>query len=83
MSRNPIRENKFDNPVLSVEVVEDGYEFFNQRSLVTLFSAPNYCGQGSILQNSISVKKFLDKVSFFGPISTQKTTSLNLSEHYG
>ncbi|ORX48762.1 Metallo-dependent phosphatase [Hesseltinella vesiculosa] len=26
-------------------VVEDGYEFFNNRSLVTVFSAPNYCGQ--------------------------------------
>ncbi|CEP16900.1 hypothetical protein [Parasitella parasitica] len=26
-------------------VVEDGYEFFNQRKLVTLFSAPNYCGE--------------------------------------
>ncbi|KAI8985054.1 Metallo-dependent phosphatase-like protein [Pilobolus umbonatus] len=26
-------------------VVEDGYEFFNNRTLVTLFSAPNYCGE--------------------------------------
>ncbi|EDX07594.1 GD25428 [Drosophila simulans] len=26
------------------EVVEDGYEFFAHRQLVTLFSAPNYCG---------------------------------------
>ncbi|KAI8343646.1 serine/threonine-protein phosphatase PP-Z1 [Chlamydoabsidia padenii] len=26
-------------------VVEDGYEFFNNRSLVTVFSAPNYCGE--------------------------------------
>lgn len=26
-------------------VVEDGYEFFNERSLVTVFSAPNYCGE--------------------------------------
>ncbi|KAI9476201.1 MAG: Metallo-dependent phosphatase-like protein [Benjaminiella poitrasii] len=26
-------------------VVEDGYEFFNQRKLVTVFSAPNYCGE--------------------------------------
>lgn len=25
-------------------VVEDGYEFWNDRSLVTVFSAPNYCG---------------------------------------
>ena len=25
-------------------MVEDGYEFFARRQLVTLFSAPNYCG---------------------------------------
>ncbi|CAB3406094.1 unnamed protein product [Caenorhabditis bovis] len=27
------------------QVVEDGYEFFDERRLVTIFSAPNYCGQ--------------------------------------
>jgi len=27
------------------QVVEDGYEFFGDRQLVTLFSAPNYCGE--------------------------------------
>jgi serine/threonine-protein phosphatase PP1 catalytic subunit len=27
------------------QVVEDGYEFFAQRQLVTVFSAPNYCGE--------------------------------------
>lgn len=27
------------------QVVEDGYEFFAKRMLVTLFSAPNYCGE--------------------------------------
>ena len=26
------------------QVVEDGYEFFCKRKLITLFSAPNYCG---------------------------------------
>eukprot|EP01047_Picozoa_sp_COSAG01_P057382 COSAG01_NODE_6627_length_3571_cov_2.801843_4_plen_144_part_00 len=26
------------------QVVEAGYEFFAQRQLVTIFSAPNYCG---------------------------------------
>lgn len=29
------------------QVVEDGYEFFAKRQLVTLFSAPNYCGEVS------------------------------------
>jgi len=27
------------------QVVEDGYEFFAKRRLVTIFSAPNYCGE--------------------------------------
>lgn len=30
---------------LAVQVVEDGYEFFAKRQLVTIFSAPNYCGE--------------------------------------
>lgn len=37
-------------PVLSslpspAQVVEDGYEFQCNRQLVTIFSAPNYCGE--------------------------------------
>ena len=28
-----------------LQVVEDGYEFFANRQLVTVFSAPNYCGE--------------------------------------
>ncbi|WAQ95990.1 PP1-like protein [Mya arenaria] len=27
------------------QVVEDGYQFFQKRMLVTLFGAPNYCGE--------------------------------------
>lgn len=27
------------------QVVEDGYQFFAKRQLVTVFSAPNYCGE--------------------------------------
>lgn len=31
--------------VMSAQVVQDGYEFFARRRLVTIFSAPFYCGQ--------------------------------------
>ncbi|QPG76587.1 hypothetical protein FOA43_003978 [Brettanomyces nanus] len=36
---------QFDLVARAHMVVEDGYEFFNDRSLVTVFSAPNYCGE--------------------------------------
>ena len=26
-------------------MVEDGYEFFSDKKLVTIFSAPDYCGE--------------------------------------
>lgn len=35
----------FDLIVRGHMVVEDGYEFFNKKRLVTVFSAPNYCGE--------------------------------------
>lgn len=35
----------FDLIVRGHMVVEDGYEFFNNKKFVTVFSAPNYCGE--------------------------------------
>ncbi|KAI8334204.1 Metallo-dependent phosphatase-like protein [Chlamydoabsidia padenii] len=40
-------------------VVEGGYEFFHNRSLVTVFSAPNYCGEFDNLGAVMSVDKDL------------------------
>ena len=36
---------KFDLIIRGHMVVEDGYEFFAKKKLVTVFSAPNYCGE--------------------------------------
>jgi serine/threonine-protein phosphatase PP1 catalytic subunit len=40
-------ENKLDLVCRAHQVVEDGYEFFADRQLVTIFSAPDYCGEYS------------------------------------
>ena len=42
---NFLRKHDLDLICRAHQVVEDGYEFFAKRHLVTLFSAPNYCGE--------------------------------------
>lgn len=42
-----------------MQVVEDGYEFFAKRQLVTLFSAPNYCGEFDNAGGMMSVDESL------------------------
>ncbi|KAL6454198.1 PPQ1 Serine/threonine-protein phosphatase PPQ [Candida maltosa Xu316] len=50
---------KLDLIVRGHMVVEDGYEFFNKRKLVTVFSAPNYCGEFNNYGAIMSVDKSL------------------------
>ena len=40
-----LQKHDMDLVVRSHQVVEDGYEFFAKRQLITVFSAPNYCGE--------------------------------------
>ena len=39
------KDNDLDLVCRAHQVVEEGYEFFADRKLVTVFSAPNYCGE--------------------------------------
>ncbi|KAK9735239.1 hypothetical protein RND81_04G192900 [Saponaria officinalis] len=63
------------------QVVEDGYEFFADRQLVTIFSAPNYCGEFDNAGAMMSVDESLmcsfqilkpaeKKAKFFGSSTT-------------
>ncbi|XP_060656266.1 serine/threonine-protein phosphatase alpha-3 isoform-like [Drosophila nasuta] len=60
------------------QVVEDGYEFFARRQLVTVFSAPNYCGMfdnsGAIMVvNSDLLVSFV----ILRPTQTVRQTGIN------
>ena len=43
--QNFLKNNDLDLICRAHHVVEEGYEFFADRKLVTVFSAPNYCGE--------------------------------------
>ncbi|XP_064551881.1 serine/threonine-protein phosphatase alpha-2 isoform-like [Drosophila montana] len=55
---------KFDLICRAHQVVEDGYEFFAKRQLITIFSAPNYCGEFDNAGAMMSVDETL-MCSFF------------------
>jgi serine/threonine-protein phosphatase PP1 catalytic subunit len=40
-----LKKHNMDLVCRAHQVVEDGFEFFAKRQLVTVFSAPNYCGE--------------------------------------
>ncbi|XP_023217323.1 serine/threonine-protein phosphatase PP1-gamma catalytic subunit B-like [Centruroides sculpturatus] len=50
-------QHNFDLIIRAHQVVEDGYEFFGRRQLITLFSASNYCGE---FENAGAIM-FIDK----------------------
>ncbi|QSZ32222.1 hypothetical protein DSL72_001795 [Monilinia vaccinii-corymbosi] len=54
-----LARHDFDLVCRAHMVVEDGYEFFEDRILVTVFSAPNYCGEfdnyGAVMSVSIEL----------------------------
>ncbi|KAH9982919.1 Metallo-dependent phosphatase-like protein [Lactifluus volemus] len=52
-------------------VVEDGYEFWNDRTLVTVFSAPNYCG-GAVSEDLLCAFELLKPLD--GPALRKEMT---------
>ncbi|SBT72407.1 serine/threonine protein phosphatase PP1, putative [Plasmodium malariae] len=57
-------------------VVEDGYEFFAKRQLVTLFSAPNYCGEFDNAGAMMSVDETLMcSFQILKPVEKKKTAN--------
>lgn len=68
------RNNDIDLIIRAHQVVDDGYEFFSDKRLVTVFSAPNYCGEfdncaGIMLidENLICGLKILKPVDYLIP----------------
>lgn len=55
------------------QVVEEGYEFFANRRLITLFSAPNYCGEFDNAGAMMSVdESLMCSFKILKPIKTNK-----------
>ncbi|EDW10051.2 serine/threonine-protein phosphatase alpha-2 isoform isoform X1 [Drosophila mojavensis] len=70
---------KFDLVCRAHQVVEDGYEFFAKRQLITIFSAPNYCGEFDNAGAMMSVDESL-MCSFF-VLKPSKKVGLRKVEH--
>jgi serine/threonine-protein phosphatase PP1 catalytic subunit len=82
-----LQKHDLDLIVRAHQVVEDGYEFFGNKKLLTIFSAPNYCGEfdnagammsvDETLMCSFQVLKPLDKKPKFSLGSTATIKSGN------
>ncbi|UJR26858.1 hypothetical protein I4U23_008169 [Adineta vaga] len=55
-----LQQHNLDLMCRSHDVLEDGYEFFADQQLVTIFSAPNYCGE---FDNAGGIMSVDDKLS--------------------
>ena len=62
------------------QVVDEGHQFFNGQKLVTVFSAPNYCGQVGNQASIMKIKSNLE-CSFITlkPVNKKKKKQKSLS----
>ncbi|CAD2093624.1 serine/threonine protein phosphatase PP1 [Plasmodium berghei] len=73
---NFLRKHELDLICRAHQVVEDGYEFFAKRQLVTLFSAPNYCGEFDNAGAMMSVDETLMcSFQILKPVEKKKITT--------
>ena len=63
-NRDALQEFKkklnIDLVIRAHQVVDEGYQFFDEENLVTVFSAPNYCGYNRNNAAILKIKKDLD-----------------------
>ncbi|PAV92269.1 hypothetical protein WR25_10448 [Diploscapter pachys] len=70
-----LQKHDLDIVVRGHQVVEDGYEFFGRRGLVTIFSAPNYCGEFDNAGGIMNVdENLLCSFQIIKPMQTVNTT---------
>ncbi|KAM8713495.1 hypothetical protein ACLKA7_013762 [Drosophila subpalustris] len=74
-----LRKYDFDLLCRAHQVVEDGYEFFAKRQLVTIFSAPNYCGLYDNAGASMAIDK--DLVITFDVLRPSDSRKVRTSRH--
>ena len=55
-----MKKLNLDLVVRAHQVVDEGFQFFNGQKMVTVFSAPNYCGQVGNLASVMLIKKNME-----------------------
>ena len=76
-----LKANDLDLICRAHQVVEEGYEFFANRQLVTVFSAPNYCGEFDNAGAMMSVDdNLLCSFQILKPANKLETGNLNFSK---
>ena len=70
---NFLKSQNLDLIVRAHQVVEDGYEFFAKKKLVTIFSAPNYCDEFDNSAGVLNISKdLLCKFTILRPVIKNK-----------
>ena len=82
--KNFLKNNELDLICRAHQVVEEGYEFFADKQLVTVFSAPNYCCEFDNAGAMMSVNEDL-KCSFqiLKPINKNEAKEMNQGNNRG